>query len=629
MNRLSHLMDAPAKRSTRMLRTTKMSHPMHGRRFLRLPGTEPAVSGRQLHGQATRIGGGGGEQDGEYPNKSRRQLLLETGTAAAMLRSESSEASGEVSLSARTKAAEDAETGIQALRDPLAQSGCATSAMDRQRLRLDGLLPPRVSSADVEVARCMKALRLETSQLARYRILICLQQENLTAFVQTITEHADEVLPIIYTPTVGEACINFGTLYPRPLGLYISHRERGRIRTLLQHWPHKVDTVVVTDGERVLGLGDLGAHGMGIVCGKALVYTAATGISPTSVLPLTIDVGTNNQQLLEDPFYLGERENRIPRSSYDQLVEELVDSLAAEFGNKVLIHLEDFSPANAFGILQKYRERRLIFDDDVQCTAAVVVAALMGAFRLMKGELKRDLTSIVFFGAGQANLGTASVIVDALMDQGVSEEDALSRIWMLDSKGLIYAGRDGVTPQKRRFQRPFLPNKLSPQSDLQEVVQYVQPCALVGAASIPGSFTPSVIRTMSSLVARPIIFSLSNPNSRTECTAEEAYTYSSGRAIFASGSPFDPVELDSRRFCPSQANNALVFPGLAQGLRLANASRVDDEVLRAASEALSSLLHEEDMRLGRVLPTSLRESAQAVAKAVAEAVRNARKPNII
>lgn len=613
-------MGAQAARGTQNPLGTKASRPMHAGTHVRFVGKELGYPCRLLRCQATRFGSGDGVQDKEQCNRSRRQLLVETGTAAAALRSEPSEAREKGVLDTKTRTTREAETGIQALRDPSAQSGCATSTVDRQRLGLEGLLPPQVSSTGVEVARCMKALRLETSPLARYRILICLQREDLSTFVQTITEHADEVLPIIYTPTVGEACLNFSTLYPRPLGLYISHFEKGRIRDILHHWPHKVDTVVVTDGERVLGFGDLGAHGMGIVCGKALVYTAATGVLPNSILPLTLDVGTNNRQLLEDPFYLGERNKRISKTSYDSFVEEVVEGLRAEFGKKVLIHLEDFSPTNAFSILQKYREKCLMFDDDVQCTAVVVVAALLGAFRLTKRNFERDLTSIVFFGAGQANLGTASMIVDTLMDLGVSEQDALSRIWMLDSRGLIYAGRDGITLQKRRFQRPFLPKELNSDSDLQEVIQYVHPCALVGAASIPGSFTPSVIRTMSKLASRPIIFSLSNPTSRTECTAEEAYAYSSGRAIFASGSPFDPVDLDSKHFCPSQANNALVFPGLAQGLRLANASSVDNRVLRAAARALSSLLGEEDMLLGRVLPPSLRESAQAVAKAVADAV---------
>jgi malate dehydrogenase (oxaloacetate-decarboxylating)(NADP+) len=502
--------------------------------------------------------------------------------------------------------------GLDLLQDPRLNKGTAFTVEERAALGLEGLLPPRVFTIEEQLGRVMGNFRAKPSDLERYVFMVALQDRNETLFYRAVVDHLPEMLPIIYTPTVGEACAHFGQMFRRPRGLYVSARDRGRVAALLQNWPEReVAVVVVTDGERILGLGDLGTYGMGIPIGKLALYTACGGIRPSHCLPVMLDVGTENAALLADPLYTGLRQRRLRGEEYGELVDEFVTALEATFPG-VLIQFEDFATTNAFRLLARYRERVCSFNDDIQGTAAVTLAALLLSGRVTGRRPSEE--RLLFAGAGAAATGIADLGVKALRRAGLNRSEAERRIWMFDVGGLLVRGRRGL-PQ---MQRPFA-HEHPPISFLPDAIRAVCPTALIGVTGQPQLFDEPVLRAMAEVNERPVIFALSNPTSRAECTAEQAYRSTSGRAIFSSGSPCTPVEIDGRRFAPSQTNNAYIFPGVGLGVTATGARRVTDEMRLAAAEALAEQTDDAMLRMGALLPPleRIREVSLRIALAVA------------
>ncbi len=507
----------------------------------------------------------------------------------------------------------DSRRGVKLLHDPVRNKGTAFTEAERDTLGLRGLLPPAVLSQQLQVDRVMSGIRSKATDLDRYIAITSLQDRNETLFYRVLIDHLAELMPIVYTPTVGQACQEYAHIFRRPRGMFISANDRGRIAELLDHWPHRdVRIIVVTDGERILGLGDLGASGMGIPVGKLALYTGCAGIHPTQCLPVTLDVGTENETLLEDPLYIGLAQRRLRGTDYDELVEEFITAASAAFPDAV-IQLEDFATRNAFRLLDEYRNRVCTFDDDIQGTAAVALAGLYSAQRITGGTLRDG--QFLFFGAGEAGIGIGSLLVAALQDEGLSEEEAVNRCWFLDSRGLVVQSRTDLAPHKLRFAHDH-----DHIATLAEAVDTLRPTALIGAAGVPAVFTQDVIQRMAAINDRPIVFALSNPTSKSECTAEQAYHWSDGRAVFASGSPFDPVEYHGKRFVPGQGNNVYVFPGVGLGAIVSRARHVTDEMFFVASRILANEVSEDDIAMGRIFPPleSVRDVSAAIAAGVAE-----------
>uniref|UniRef100_A0A8K9XT45 Malic enzyme n=1 Tax=Oncorhynchus mykiss TaxID=8022 RepID=A0A8K9XT45_ONCMY len=405
-----------------------------------------------------------------------------------------------------------------------------------------------------------------SSAIPRYVFLMGLQDRNEKLFYRVLTSDTERFMPIVYTPTVGLACQMYGL------------------------------AVCVTDGERILGLGDLGCYGMGIPVGKLALYTACGGMPPQQCLPVMLDVGTDNEELLKDPLYIGLRHKRIRGQAYDDLLEEFMKAVSDRYGMDCLIQFEDFANTNAFRLLSKYRDQYCTFNDDIQGTAAVAVAGLLAALRVTKCKMSDH--TIVFQGAGEAAMGIADLITMAMEKEGLSEDEALRKIWMVDSKGLIVKGRDHLTHEKERFAHEHKQMR-----NLVDVVHELKPTAIIGVAAISGAFTEEIIRDMASFNERPIIFALSNPTSKAECTAEQCYTITEGRGIFASGSPFDPVTLpDGRTFFPGQGNNAYVFPGVGLGVTACAIRHITDEIFLTTAETIADLVTEKDLSEGRLYP---------------------------
>ncbi|MGI9236330.1 MAG: NAD-dependent malic enzyme [Woeseiaceae bacterium] len=503
--------------------------------------------------------------------------------------------------------------GVKILHDPVRNKGTAFTDAERDALELRGLLPPRVHTMAEQELRVLGNIRAKPTDLERYLYLIALQDRNENLFYRVIMNHIEEMMPIIYTPTVGKACQEFQHIFRKPRGFYVSLQDKGRIKELLQNWPHKeARIIVVTDGERILGLGDLGADGMGIPIGKLSLYTACAGIHPTRCLPVMLDVGTNNEKLLNDPLYNGLERRRVRGEEYDALFAEFIEA-AKEVFPGILIQIEDFGNSNAFRLLEQYRSNTCLFDDDIQGTGAVAVAGIIAAMRITKGELSDQ--KILFLGAGEAGIGIADVFVAALKEQGVSEEQARKHCWFVDSKGLLVAGRDNIAPHKEPYahQHEYIP-------DLLGAVEALQPTAILGLSGQPSTFTQDVVESMAKINDRPIIFALSNPTSKAECTAEQAYAWSDGRAIFASGSPFDPVKFGNRTFVPGQGNNAYVFPGVGLGVIVSRSRVVTDEMFLAAAHSLANQVTEADLERGRVYPALalIRQVSALIARDVAK-----------
>ncbi len=501
---------------------------------------------------------------------------------------------------------------IELLRDPSRNKSTAFTAKERNDLGLRGLLPPRISSQDDQAERVLGNYRKETTDLGRYVFLRELQDRNERLFYRFVIEHIDEMMPIIYTPTVGLASREFAHIFRRPRGLYVTSEDRGRVADVLGNWPEaEVKVIVVTDGERILGLGDLGANGMSIPIGKLALYTACAGVDPNQTLPVMLDVGTNNNELREDPLYLGLNRTRLRGTDYFELVEEFVEAVQVAFPG-ALIQFEDFATTNAFAHLNTYRDRVLSFNDDIQGTAAVTLGGLMAASHIT-GQLLSQHT-ILFVGAGSAATGIANLIVKQLTASGVPEMEARRSLWFVDSTGLVVAGRTDLAPHKLAYAHEH------PPMDLISAIKELRPSALIGATGVAGTFTQDVLRSMADISEHPIVFALSNPTANAECTAEEAYKWTNGRAIFASGSPFDPVEFDGGTFVPGQSNNAYIFPGVGLAVVATAATRVTDKMFLAAARALANAVGSETLSVGSLYPPlkEIREVSVEIACAVAE-----------
>ena len=508
----------------------------------------------------------------------------------------------------------ESAAGERWLADPLVNQGTAFSADERRRLRLDGRLPPRVESLEQQTARVLANLRAKPDPLDRYCYLSALQNENETLFYRVVLNHLEEMLPIIYTPTVGQACLAWSRLYERPRGLYLSAAQHtGRVADLLRCVPRRPGIIVVTDGGRILGLGDLGVNGMGIPIGKLALYTACAGVPPEACLPVTLDVGTDVASARDDALYLGERHPRLSGEPYDAFLEEFLAGAQAVFPGAV-IQFEDFNNACAFRLLHRYQEQLCCFNDDIQGTGAMGLAGLWAAGRITGRRLGDE--RILFAGAGEACLGIGNLVVGALQREGLSQSDAKTRCFFVDSKGPLVAGRTDLTDQKQFFAQDRIAGPT-----LIDVIEAFRPTVLIGASTRGGLFTPQVLSAMSRLNDRPVVLALSNPTSNAECTAEQAYVWTSGRAVFASGSPFAPVTLNGRVHATGQANNSFIFPGVGFGLLLAGARRVDDELFLAAAHALAAQVTDADLREGRIFPSTarMRDVALTVAVAVASA----------
>lgn len=505
------------------------------------------------------------------------------------------------------------ERGVKLLHDPVRNKGTAFTLAEREQLGLRGLLPPRHNSVADQELRVLDNLKHKVSDLERYLFLIGLQDRNEILFYRVLINHIEAMMPLVYTPTVGKACQQFGHIYRRPRGLYISLDDRGSIAEVLRNWPHpEARIIVITDGERILGLGDLGTYGMGIPIGKLALYTACAGIAPTECLPITLDVGTNNEDLLNDPLYTGLERRRVRGEEYEELIEEFMVA-AHEVFPGVMIQLEDFGNRNAFHLLQKYRDRYCLFDDDIQGTGAVATAGVMAAMRIIGGTLADQ--RFLFFGAGQAGIGIASSLVSAMVAGGDDEREAQRRCWHVDSQGLLTSNRKSIPAQKQAFA-----HAAEDSADLLDIVNTLQPTALIGCAGKPGVFTEPVLRAMAERNEHPLVFALSNPTANAECTALQAYQWTDGRAIFASGSPFDPVKLGGQTHVPGQGNNAYIFPGVGLGALVSGASRVSDEMFLAAARCLAGQVGEDDLEAGRVYPAldKIRDVSARIATAVAE-----------
>lgn len=504
-------------------------------------------------------------------------------------------------------------SGFDILRDPALNKSTAFTEEERDRLKLRGLLPAAVCHQPLQLERVMANIRRKNNEIEKYIFLTALQSRNERLFHRALIDNIDELMPVVYTPTVGQACKEFAHIFRQTKGFYITPQDRGRVRGNLDNWPEEdVRVVVVTDGQRILGLGDLGANGMGIPIGKLALYVACAGIHPHHCLPVMLDVGTDNEELRADPLYLGIKGPRLTGPDYDSLVEEFVVSVQDKFP-QALIQFEDFLTPNAYRHLNAYRDRVLCFNDDIQGTAAVALAGVYASTRISNLDFG-DLT-IMFLGAGSAATGIADLMVPAFMATGLSNEAARRRLWFVDEHGLLTEERDGLGPHNIPYA-----HKHAPASFL-NAIHTLKPNVLIGATGAPGTFTKPVIAAMAEVNPRPAIFALSNPTSRAECTAEQAYQWSDGRAIFASGSPFAPVTVNGEERRSGQGNNAYIFPGIGLGAVVCGASKITDEMFLAAAHALSGRVEVGDLAAGSIYPplSNIRSLSLSIAVALAEA----------
>lgn len=505
--------------------------------------------------------------------------------------------------------------GYEITRNPHLNKGMAFTLEERLQLGIHGLLPPSVISQDIQVLRVLRNYEMTKDDFERYIFLMALQDRNEKLFYKVLLSDIERFMPIVYTPTVGLACQQYGLAFRRPRGLFITIHDRGHIATILKSWPEtNIRAIVVTDGERILGLGDLGSYGMGIPVGKLALYTACVGVNPQQCLPVMLDVGTNNEELLKDPLYIGLRHKRMRGQAYDDLVDEFMQAVTERYGQNCLIQFEDFGNTNAFRLLNKYRNKYCTFNDDIQGTAAVAVAGLLSALRITKNKLSDH--TLLFQGAGEAALGIAQLSVLAMEKEGTTRQQAACKIWMVDSKGLIVKGRTNLTEEKLLFAHPHPEVK-----NLADAVKILKPTVLIGAAAIGGAFTEQILKDMAFFNKHPIIFALSNPTSKAECTAEQCYHVTEGQAIFASGSPFNPVTMpDGRVIYPGQGNNTYVFPGVGLGVIACGMRHIDETTFLIAAEALAEQVLEKHLAEGRLYPplSNIQAVSSTMAVKVAE-----------
>lgn len=505
------------------------------------------------------------------------------------------------------------QTGMALLHDPALNKGTGFTERERDALGLQGLLPPTVATQDEQVGRILENMRRLPNDLDKYVMLQALRNRNETLFIRVVTDYPDEIMPIIYTPTVGLACQRYGHIYQQTSGMFISANHRGRIVSVLRNWPRRdVAIIVVTDGERILGLGDLGANGMGIPVGKLSLYTACAGIDPMRCLPVILDVGTNNATFLADPLYLGLKRRRMVGAEYDALLDEFIAATQEVFPG-VLIQFEDFATQNAFRLLRVYRERICTFNDDMQGTAAMALAGILSALRISGGRITDQ--RILFMGAGEAAVGISGLITSTMAMEGIPEHEARQRCWLFDSRGLVVKSRTDLAAHKLAYAHEH-----APIGDFLTAVKTIRPTTIIGVAAVGGTFTEAVVKAMAEINRQPIIFALSNPTSQSECTADEAYRWTEGRALFASGSPFDAVTVKGKKLVARQGNNSYIFPGVGLGVIASGARHVTDEMFFAAARALAAQVSDEDLAQGSLYPplARIREVSANIATAVAE-----------
>ena len=504
-------------------------------------------------------------------------------------------------------------TGYNILRHPRLNKGTAFTEVERRARNLEGLLPPGVSNIALQVARVYTEFANIQENLQKYLLLSDLQARNETLFYAVLMSDPAAFMPLVYTPTVGEACQKFNRIFHAARGMYLPISARGRVREILSNWPEKdVRFIVVTDGERILGLGDLGIGGMGIPIGKLALYTACAGVPPQFSLPVVLDVGTNNQELLDDPLYMGLRQNRVRGEEYHSFVEAFVQAVQALYP-KCCIQWEDFANFNAVPILERYHDKICTYNDDIQGTAAVAVAGILAALRITGQKITDQ--RFLFLGGGSAATGIAELISQAMALEGMDISEARGRNALFDIHGLMVTSRSDLL----EFQKPFAQDR-APVSTFVDAIKMLKPTGIIGVSTVPKLFNRQVIETMTQINERPIIFPYSNPTSRSECTAEEAYNWSGGRAIFASGSPFPPVELGGRTFVPGQGNNVYIFPAMGMAVFATEATRVTGEMFIVAAKAVAEQVTEESLATGLIYPPQSRilEASLHVARRIAE-----------
>ena len=500
--------------------------------------------------------------------------------------------------------------GKALLIDPVQTKSTGFTREERQLYGLRGLLPYDVASIHKQIDRVLGSLRAKNSAIEKYIFLNALLERNQRLFYRTMIDHIEEIMPLVYTPTVGEACKEFAHIFRKPQGFYITPEDRGEIASILKNWPEQdIRIIVVTDGERILGLGDLGANGMGIPIGKVALYVACAGIHPAQCMPVMLDVGTNNLSIREDPLYLGYPYPRITGDDYRSLIDEFVQAVQSCFPN-ALIQFEDFLTPHAFEFLERYQPSVRCFNDDIQGTAAVTLAGIYSSCRITTKKFT-DLT-VMFLGTGSAASGAAELIVDAFCAAGLSLQAARERLWFIDRKGLLTAASDNIKPRIKPYAHRH------PPCSFVDAISTVKPNILIGATGVAGTFTEQIVREMAAVNDRPVIIALSNPTSHTECTAEQAYRWSDGRVVFASGSPFPPVQYGDRLFKPAQGNNAYIFPGIGLGIYASGAKLVTQEMFLASAQELAAIVSEQEINNGAIYPAlpRVREVSQAIAIAV-------------
>lgn len=505
--------------------------------------------------------------------------------------------------------------GVALLHDPRSNRGLAFTEAERESLGLLGLLPEAIDTQLTALQRATLQLESKASDLEKYLYLSDLQDTDEDLFYRVLMSDPARFLPLVYTPTVGEACLKWSRIIRRPRGLYLSIVRKGRVREILRNWPERdVRFLVVTSGERILGLGDLGANGMGIPIGKLALYTAAAGVPPRFTVPIMMDCGTNNEMLLKDPLYIGLRRNRPTVAELDDFVEEFVNAVHEEFPG-CCIQWEDWARADAFRLLARYRDRVCSFNDDIQGSGAVVLAGMLSAMRITRSTLGAQ--TFLFLGAGAAAVGIADLLTQAMKLEGLADEQAGARIWLFNRNGLVESTRTDLA----QYQRPYA-HAHRPIRDFIAAIESIKPTAIIGVSTVAKAFNQEVIAAMASHNTRPIIFALSNPTSRSECTAEEAYRWSNGRAVFASGSPFAPLQYGGRRLVPGQCNNLYIFPAMGLAIYNTRARRVTNEMFIEAAHAVADLVTPADLDAGLLYPpqSKILETEKCVAKRITEVI---------
>jgi malate dehydrogenase (oxaloacetate-decarboxylating)(NADP+) len=485
--------------------------------------------------------------------------------------------------------------GTSLLRDPHLNKSTAFTEPEREALGLVGLVPEGIDNADTQIQRVLLQLGQKPSDIEKYIYLSQLQDTDETLFYRLLMSAPAQFLPLVYTPTVGEACLQFGHIIRRPKGLYVSIKRKGHVRDILRNWPEQdIRFMVVTSGQRILGLGDLGANGMGIPIGKLALYTACAGVPPKFTLPVLMDCGTNNETLLHDPLYLGLRQARPEIPQLDEFVEEFITAVEAEFPN-CCIQFEDWAGIDAIRLLARYRDQICCFNDDMQGTAAVALAGILGALRITGGKISEQ--TFLFLGAGSAAIGIADLLTESIALEGIPPAKARSRIWLFDIHGLLESTRNDLAD----FQKPYAHPHPSVKNFV-DAIESIKPTAIIGVSTVAKAFNQFVIEAMARINSRPIIFPYSNPTSHSECTAEEAYRWSEGRAVFASGSPFPPVRLGDRTMVPGQGNNVYIFPAIGMAVYATRARRITDEMFIAAARAIAEQVTQAELNVGLIYP---------------------------